>query len=160
MSSIMSSIDNGMYMIFEYINNYKYYFLFVCYWIFLIDIFLKKYYISLECVLLKEETVILKKKLNDIESIMISENYNYTHTNHTLKYDGLPMEMLKEISNQLGLPKIQLCSTSTIAFILRTLEQLIMIRNIVEPVYLDFYETDFYETDGNETDEMLDDQEY
>ena len=108
---------------------------------------------------------VLQKKLKDIEEIMISGSYNDPEY---LAYDGeeWTFDLLKEKAIQMELPNVNWGSKATLGFVVRTVEQLKKIGDIVEPVYPDGYETqemveekeeEVY--DSEEEDEVEEDKE-
>jgi hypothetical protein len=96
--------------------------------------------------LVDSQVVIFMKKINDIEEIMIDGSYNDLEY---LKYDGeeWTMDLLKEKAIQMEIPSVKWGSKAAIGFVLRTVEQLIKIGEIVEPLYPDGYETQDMEED-------------
>jgi hypothetical protein len=85
--------------------------------------------------------VFLQNKLNDIEEIMTSGEYN---DRDYLAYDGeeWTMNLLREKAIQLELPDVHWGSRVTLGYVIRIVEQLTKIGDIIEPVYPDGYETD------------------
>jgi hypothetical protein len=91
---------------------------------------------------------ILRKKFDNIEEIMISGDYNDPEY---LKYDKRwTIDLLKEKAIQMEIPDIKWGSKTALGFVIRTVEQLTKIGDIVQPVYPDGYETeDMVEEDDN-----------
>ena len=74
-----------------------------------------------------------------------------------LGYEGdkWNMKKLKEKATSLNIPNFYFSSKKAYAYIIRTVEQLSKIENIIEPDYPDGYETEeMREEDGYETEEM------
>jgi hypothetical protein len=96
----------------------------------------------------EKQSVVFQQKLKDIEAIMINDCYN---DSEYLKYDSeeWTMDLLKEKAIQMNIPEIQWGNKTVIGFVIRTVEQLVKIGDIVEPVY----------PSGYETQEMSDDDE-
>lgn len=109
------------------------------------------------------DEVLKNKKLQDlrdnIEEIMIDETYNDPDY---LGYEGEEwnMKKLKEKAKSLNIPNFHFSSKKAYAYIIRTVEQLSKIENIIEPNYPDGYETEeMGNDDGYETEEMSDDND-
>mgnify|MGYP000604226607 CR=1 FL=1 len=102
---------------------------------------------------------VLQKKLKDIEEIMISGSYNDPDY---LAYDGeeWTFDLLKEKAIQMELPNVNWGSKATLGFVVRTVEQLKKIGDIVEPVYPDGYETQEEEEEVEEDDKYGSDPEW
>ena len=83
----------------------------------------------------------LQEDRNNIEEIMIDGTYNDPDY---LGYEGKEwtMKKLKEKAKSLNIPNFYLSSKKTYAYIIRTVEQLSKIENIIEPSYPDGYETE------------------
>ena len=107
------------------------------------------------------ESELKNKKSQDIrdniEEIMIDGTYNDPDY---LGYEGEEwnMKKLKEKAKYLNIPNFHISSKKAYAYIIRAVEQLSKIENIIEPNYPDGYETEeMCDDDGYETEEMCDD---
>ena len=100
----------------------------------------------------KQQNIILQKKLKDIELIMIDASYNDADY---LAYDGSQwtMERMKKKADDMKIPEIHWGNRTALGYVLRTVEQLSRIGDIVEPVYPDGYETEDMEVAFNEQNE-------
>lgn len=101
-------------------------------------------------------SVILKNKMDNIANILTDGGYN--DPAH-LSYTGSKwtMNLLKEKAIHLGIPELYWGSRTSLAYVLRAIEQLKRIEKIVEPVYPDGYETEeMHETVDDEP--VLDDE--
>lgn len=101
----------------------------------------------------------LEKKIWDIEAIMIDGLYNDPQY---LAYEGdkWTFSALQEKAWEMGIPAgLTWGSKATLSYVLRTVEQLTKIGDIVEPVYPDGYETEEWpgsqaeESDGEKEEE-------
>lgn len=94
------------------------------------------------------QSFLLQKKLDDIELIMIDGSYNDPEF---LSYGGKEwtLEKLKKKAAEMSIPAINLVDRSTLSYVLRITEQLFLIKDIVQPVYPNGYETQEMEDDSN-----------
>lgn len=101
------------------------------------------------------ESELKNKKLQDlrdnIEEIMIDGTYNDPDY---LGYEGEEwnMKKLKEKAKSLHIPNFHLKSEKAYAYIIRAVEQLSRIENIIEPNYPDGYDTEEMCDDDNDPD--------
>jgi hypothetical protein len=103
------------------------------------------------CSLYDSKDEIISNKLDSIEEIMISGDYNDPDY---LKYDkNWTMDLLMEKATQMEIPDIKWGSKTALGFVIRTVEQLIKIGDIVKPVYPDGYETEEMVDEDYTTDE-------
>jgi len=93
-----------------------------------------------------QQSTLLQKKLKDIELIMIDGSYNdYNY----LAYDGpeWTMKRLKKKAAEMKIPEINWANRTALGYVIRLVEQLSRISDIVEPVYPNGYETEDMELD-------------
>lgn len=83
----------------------------------------------------------LQKDRDNIEEIMVDGAYN---DNEYLGYEGdeWDMKKLKEKAKSLNIPNFYFSSKKAYSYIIRIVEQLSRIENIIEPNYPDGYETE------------------
>jgi len=83
----------------------------------------------------------LQEDRDDIEEIMIDGLYNDPEY---IGYEGEEWDMkkLKQKANSLNIPNFYFSSKKAYAYIIRTVEQLSKIENIIEPEYPDGYQTE------------------
>lgn len=118
-----------------------------------------------ECqtILIVNERNIFLTKLNQIEKILIDESYNDPKN---LAYEGgkWNLQNLNTQANKLNIPNLSWNQLSY-AYVIRKVEQLSQIIDIIKPLYLDGYETqemeedDTQEMDEDEKEDEEDDEE-
>ena len=97
---------------------------------------------------MEQEFILTKKKLSDIEEILVDGLYNDPDY-LAYKEEKWTFSMLKEKAVHMGLPVVNWGSNKSLAFAIRTTEQLKKIIDIIEPTY----------PDGYETQEMIDEED-
>ena len=104
-----------------------------------------------QAILLVNERNIFLTKLNQIEKILIDESYNDPKN---LAYEGgkWNLQNLNTQANKLNIPNLSWNQLSY-AYVIRKVEQLSQIIDIIKPLYLDGYETQEMDEDDN-TQEM------
>jgi hypothetical protein len=107
-----------------------------------------------QAILLVNERNIFLTKLNQIEKILIDESYNDPKN---LAYEGgkWNLQNLNTQANKLNIPNLSWNQLSY-AYVIRKVEQLSQIIDIIKPLYLDGYETQEMDEDDN-TQEMDED---
>ena len=108
----------------------------------------------------------MEQKNKDIEAIMIDGLYNDPKY---LAYEGdeWTFTALAKKADEMKIPRLTWGGKATLSYILRTVEQLTKIGDIIEPVYPDGYETEEWpdsqeeeEEDSEDEDDYLDDPEW
>ena len=105
-----------------------------------------------------QQSTLLQKKLKDIELIMIDGSYNdYNY----LAYDGpeWTMKRLKKKAAEMKIPEINWANRTALGYVIRLVEQLSRISDIVEPVYPNGYETEDMELDYDVDEKVEEDED-
>jgi hypothetical protein len=105
-----------------------------------------------QAILLVNERNIFLTKLNQIEKILIDESYNDPKN---LAYEGgkWNLQNLNTQANKLNIPNLSWNQLSY-AYVIRKVEQLSQIIDIIKPLYLDGYETQEMEDETQEENEQ------
>jgi hypothetical protein len=118
------------------VNNNKYYaIVIVCCMIFF-DLCYKEYNRSNDYERIMKEYNITKNKITNINNVINAIEYNNMYY---LKYDNQdewPMDMLEKKAKELDLPKIYWYNEAILGCVIRNVEQLNIIKNIVDPIDL------------------------
>jgi hypothetical protein len=112
-----------------------------------------------ECqdILIVNERNIFLTKLNQIEKILIDESYNDPKN---LAYEGgkWNLQNLNTQANKLNIPNLS-WNILSYAYVIRKVEQLSQIIDIIKPLYLDGYETQEMDEDEEGDEEEGDEEE-
>ena len=147
----MSQFGDNLNIISEFFTTYKYSFFITFNFLMFINLFTKRCFIFKEkreldiermknkhiSLILEEKRITMesdfKQKLDDIEDILLDDDYNGSKWT---------MELLNKKADELKLPKINWKSRSVLAYFIRTTEQLSKIGKIIEPMNPDDYDTE------------------